>query len=428
MYTQYTRILVFLAVLMLGGVSVLAQMPEKFSYQAVIRNAENQLVVDTEIGIQISMLQGSEEGEAVYVETHAPQTNANGLISIEIGGGNAEKGKLAGINWGDGPYFIHTAIDINGGTNYNIEGVQQILSVPFAIHAKTSEIADSLSGGIVEEDPVFQASPAAGVEEGDIGNWREAYSWGDHSGQVKALEDRINALEKLLAEQGYHLPITDVDGNSYRVVQIGNQLWMGDNLRTSRYSDGTPIQTGLTEEEWATTSEGAFEVYDHEAVDGVDSSEEMIEAYGALYNWYAVVAERGLCPTGWRVPTTEDFNEMVEHITSVYEEPPGVQLKSCRQINSPHGGDCATEEHPRWHGFGNHNGKDMWGFGILPAGVVRATGGTINIGLLGYFWTANEVEEDQSRAYFRSTGFHLNTFGQGNTGKGWGHSIRCIRE
>jgi hypothetical protein len=125
-----------------------AQAPQKMSYQAVIRDGSTNLVTSHAVGMRIQILQTSEFGAAVYVETHSTTTNANGLVTLEIGSGNIVLGTFAGINWANGPYFIKVETDIAGGTNYSITGVSQILSVPYALYAKT---ADSYT----ESDPVF---------------------------------------------------------------------------------------------------------------------------------------------------------------------------------------------------------------------------------------------------------------------------------
>ena len=93
-----------------------SQAPQKMSYQAVIRNSSNALVISTPVGMQISILQGSSSGTAVYVETQTPSTNANGLVSLEIGTGTVIAGTFATINWATGPYFIKTETDLTGGT------------------------------------------------------------------------------------------------------------------------------------------------------------------------------------------------------------------------------------------------------------------------------------------------------------------------
>ncbi|MBX7203994.1 MAG: tail fiber domain-containing protein [Bacteroidia bacterium] len=118
------------------GLRSFAQSPDKMSYQAVIRNNSNALVTNTTVGMRISIIQGSLFGASVYVETQTPATNANGLISIEIGSGTPVNGTMAAINWANGPYFIKTETDPTGGTNYTITGTSQLLSVPYALYAK----------------------------------------------------------------------------------------------------------------------------------------------------------------------------------------------------------------------------------------------------------------------------------------------------
>jgi len=155
-----------------------AQSPEKMSYQAVIRNTGDALVINTQVGMQISILQGSAGGTAVYVETQTPTTNANGLVSFEIGTGTVQSGTFATIDWANGPYFIKTETDLAGGTTYTITGTSQLLSVPYALHAKTAE---TLSGGITETDPIFGASVASGITGTDTTNWNSAFGWGSHA-------------------------------------------------------------------------------------------------------------------------------------------------------------------------------------------------------------------------------------------------------
>jgi len=124
--------------------TLLAQSPQKMSYQVIIRDASNKLVINHSVGMRISILQGSATGTAVYTETQTPTTNANGLITTEIGSGAILSGTFSAIDWANGPYFIKTETDPTGGINYTISGTSQLLSVPYALYAKTAE---SLTGG-----------------------------------------------------------------------------------------------------------------------------------------------------------------------------------------------------------------------------------------------------------------------------------------
>jgi hypothetical protein len=123
---------------------IFSQTPQKMSYQALIRDAGNVLVTNHEVGIQISILQGSATGTPVYVETQNPTTNANGLVTIEIGAGTPVTGTFEGIDWSAGPYYIKTETDPAGGTNYTISGTSQLLSVPYALYSKTSGTSPEL--------------------------------------------------------------------------------------------------------------------------------------------------------------------------------------------------------------------------------------------------------------------------------------------
>ena len=131
------KLLPTLALLLLVSLSK-AQSPQKMSFQAVVRNSNNQLVSNASVGMRISVLQGSASGTAAYVETHNVSTNANGLATLEIGSGSVVSGTFAGINWANGPYFLKTESDPNGGANYSVTTTTQLLSVPYALYAETS--------------------------------------------------------------------------------------------------------------------------------------------------------------------------------------------------------------------------------------------------------------------------------------------------
>ncbi len=116
-----------------------SQAPNAMSYQAVIRDANNKLVSNQSVSMQISILQGSASDPSVYTETQTLTTNANGLASMEIGSGTIVLGSFSAIDWANGPYFIKTETDPTGGSTYTITGTSQLLSVPYAMHAKTAE-------------------------------------------------------------------------------------------------------------------------------------------------------------------------------------------------------------------------------------------------------------------------------------------------
>ncbi|MCJ7758778.1 MAG: hypothetical protein MUP24_11615, partial [Gillisia sp.] len=133
------------SLLMLIHISVFGQTPEKMSYQAVIRDNSDVLLKNSNVNLKIILRQGSPNGSSVYEETHYTMTNKNGLLSLEIGSGFIEKGSFNEINWSQGPFFIETLLDLEGKSNFKINGISEMLSVPYALHAKS---ADSFTGKI----------------------------------------------------------------------------------------------------------------------------------------------------------------------------------------------------------------------------------------------------------------------------------------
>ncbi len=218
--------------------------------------------------------------------------------------------------------------------------------------------------------------------------------------------------------------LKDIDGNLYRTIKFGQQEWMAENLRVTRYNDGEVIHrhhypAGEVRIIQGDRKDGRYGNYPHELIDGIDSDTEVIEAYGLHYNWYAVETKK-LCPAGWRVPGLSDWEELSSHLMDNYPHienslDVAAALRSCRQEDSPLGDDCNTYEHPRWNKEGinywSHlpiessgmwivaeprekwplTGTDEFGFSAMPAGkyialplsgIWRAYG----IGFLSEFW------------------------------------------
>ncbi len=127
--------IIYLVTMLLLSVSAFSQVPQYISYQAVVRNSNNVLVTNSQVGVSISIVKDSANGTVVYNELHTPTTNANGLFSIAIGSAPFSSGKFSTINWSTGVYYIKSQIDPTGGLNFSITGTSQILCVPYAIYA-----------------------------------------------------------------------------------------------------------------------------------------------------------------------------------------------------------------------------------------------------------------------------------------------------
>ncbi|MBN1180703.1 MAG: hypothetical protein JXB49_00350 [Bacteroidales bacterium] len=165
------KILYYVIVSLLIAVSLSGQAPNSLKYQAIVRDASGE-IISTQVGMRISILQGSSTGTPVCVEEFTPTPNEFGLVTIEIGSVNTLD--FGAIDWSTGTYFVKVELDPDGGTAYDEMGTSQLLSVPYALYANKANTA-------TENDPVFGASPAETIESSDITDWSTAYGWGDHS-------------------------------------------------------------------------------------------------------------------------------------------------------------------------------------------------------------------------------------------------------
>ncbi len=230
--------------------------------------------------------------------------------------------------------------------------------------------------------------------------------------------------------------VIDIEGNVYQTVVIGGREWMAENLRTTKYADGSDVPGGLNDGEWGGALYGAYSIYPHALINGLNSDEEVVNAYGLLYNWYAVDDDRNLCPDGWHVPSHAEWTELEDYLMDEYDltnnhtdvNGLGSALKSCRQVNSPLGGDCVTNEHPRWNAHSVHHGSDLVGFGTLPAGRRRLNGVFFDIGHMGFFWTSTSHTNTHAinRTLYSDAG-HISGFFSMNYRKTIGYSVRCVK-
>ncbi|MCB9360451.1 MAG: hypothetical protein H6587_07700 [Flavobacteriales bacterium] len=159
--------LIFTLVHLLIFTFAFAQAPQSFEYQAVVRDASGNLLVNQAVGIQITIKQGSATGTSVYQETFNATTNLYGLINLQIGTGTTGD-DFTTINWANGAYFLEVAIDVTGGTTYSVMGTSQLLSVPYALHAKTVEV-DNVDDA--DADPTNEIELPSSANVGDVLTW-----------------------------------------------------------------------------------------------------------------------------------------------------------------------------------------------------------------------------------------------------------------
>ena len=603
-----------MTIMVLAVAVAMAQAPEKFTYQAVVRSASNSLVANAPVGVRVSILQGGVNGTLVYMETQTGVTNANGLITLQIGGGNVQQGAFADIDWANGPFFLKSETDPNGGSNYSITTTQQMLSVPYALYSK--EAGNGFSGdyndlvnvpqipqipadvsafnndagyitdytetdpqynawnkdyndlinkptiptvptyvsaftndagyltNFTETDPQFSAwdkdyndltnkptlfsgnyndltnkpmiptvptnvsaftndagyltsadvQQAAGVPtvvsafQNDAGyvtaNQLDAAGyitaadvpaqvnadWNATTGAAKILNkptiptvpsnvsvfnndahyiteaqlnallatmnNTIDSLRNRIGELEMHqtqpqtdtaimahaclglATVTDYDLTVYNTVQIGNQCWMRENLRSTHYADGTAIAAGTTSS--TTTAyyyplQGDF-------------------TYGYLYNWKAVMRNssnsqsnpsgvQGVCPNGWHVPSDAEWDELQNYVSSQsHYLCNGDNNNVAKALAAKTGwvsstGTCAV---------GNIQvSNNATGFSALPAGH-NYGGSYTNYGTAATFWSSTEA--GSANTFDRSVDYSNAVFTRSNHPKGYGFSVRCLRD
>jgi hypothetical protein len=185
---KYKHLLI-IALLICGIIS--AQTPQKMSYQAIARNADGTLVSEKQVGVKISILQNSSSGNTVYAEIHTITTNVNGLITLEIGTGAVVSGSFTAIDWGSDTFFLKTETDLNGGSNYTITGTSQLLSVPYALHAKTA--ANVFSGNYNDLTNTPKVNDLKTYSIGDFAHGGVVF-WVDESGQHGLVCSKVNQI------------------------------------------------------------------------------------------------------------------------------------------------------------------------------------------------------------------------------------------
>jgi len=221
------RIFITFAFAFIGSLSF-AQSPSKMSFQAVIRNNSNNLVVNSPVGMRISILQGSSSGPATYVETHVPSTNANGLATFEIGGGTIISGTFNGIDWSNGPYFVKTETDPTGGTSYTITGTTQILSVPYSLYSLKAESAENVPAnvGAFFNDAGYLTTEVDGSTSNELQTISRTGTTVSLSNGGGSYQDSVNVYT---AGNGINITGTTISSNAITVGDIKHGFQMADH-------------------------------------------------------------------------------------------------------------------------------------------------------------------------------------------------------
>lgn len=210
--------------------------------------------------------------------------------------------------------------------------------------------------------------------------------------------------------------ITDADGNIYNVVSIGNQCWMKENLKTTKYRNGSLIPGNLNETMWSLTTTGAQADYNDDTVNTV--------IYGKLYNGYAIAEPAGLCPAGWHVPTDADWNELVKFLD------PGADTTTVNGVQSAIAGGKLKATGSLQLGTGlwqdPNIATNQSGFSGLATGFRLSDGTYVGLSSDGCWWTSTQYSTFDAGKF--SLYFNLSSVSREPDGKVTGLSVRCVRD
>jgi len=390
------RILFTTLVLLISGL-LLAQSPALIPYQAIARNASGEPIANNTINVRFTMHHGSAGGPLVWQELQTLSTSALGLFTAQLG----SSVPFSAVNWSNGEKFMQVEIDLGNG--YIDIGTQQLLSVPYALHAGSVRLDVSTTGDtLFVGDGSFVIIP--GISEAN------SLSTGTTLHTCGAPNIHNPNLT--------YGTMTDQEGNVYKTIVIGTQEWMAENLNSSIYRNGDAIPTNLDSITWSSTVNGAWSYYLNDPSYACP--------FGKLYNWYTCVDIRDLCPLGWHIPSDEEWTVLGDFLGGF--EFAGSRLKSVGSIESGNGiwtnsiYDSQTQS--------NIDATNESGFSAIPGGLcMQSYFG--DIGAMGWWWSSSVIQEigfdfplNLYLNYF--DGYFLRSYT--DFSRNTGFSVRCLKD
>lgn len=221
----------------------------------------------------------------------------------------------------------------------------------------------------------------------------------------------LNCDKKSSTGPGSINSVTDIDGNVYQTVTIGNQTWMAENLKVTHYRNGDAIFYMTNRTSWGNLTTGAYCYYNYSPTHAA--------TYGLLYNWYAVIDSRDIAPEGWHVPTDEDWKELEMFL-------------GMSQSEADESGDRGTDEGGQLKETGtshwstpNMGATNESGFTALPGGYISIDN-FYELGDYGYFWSSSEGGSNS--AWFRVLSYISSVINRSDYDRGDGFSVRCVKD
>jgi uncharacterized protein (TIGR02145 family) len=381
---------------LLVSAMLFAQAPALIPYQAIARNAAGEPLASSTLNARFTIHDLTATGASVWQELQTVTTSSLGLFTVQLGSNVA----LSNVNWATGAKFMQVEIDL--GQGFVDMGTQQLLSVPYALHSSSALSAgDGISNVSLTGDTLFLNNGSFVIIPG--------ISAANNSGGGGSTGTTAHTC----GTSNVHNPdltygsMTDQEGNVYKTIVIGTQEWMAENLNTSIYRNGDAIPTNLDEGTWQNTTSGAWAYYNNDASYACP--------YGKLYNWYACVDARQLCPVGWHVPTDAEWTVLTDYLGG--EAVAGGKMKTTGTIEAATG---------LWYSP-NTGATNSSGFSGAPGGFRNDHGGYyVGIGDFGVWWSSSEL--DTYYAWSRFLDYNDDFAYRDDLNKRNGFSVRCLRD
>ena len=377
--------------LMLAVTTLFAQVPSQFTYQAVVRDANGSLLANGNVGLRLTLLQGSATGTRVWTSSQMVTTNANGLFTVAVGAGGAS---LDDVDWSQGPYFLKSEVDPTGGNNYTVSTIQQLISVPYAMRAATVEshsLADAAAQGNAVQSQIKQLSDP--TEEMDAVNLRtlnaalalmqqriDSISGGNGGGSGQATGDWVDlGLPSGLLWATHNVGATSPE-------EFGDYYAWGETTTKQTYN-------------WSTYAYGndynQLTKYCSSSSCGLNGYTDTLTFLQAMDD--AATANMG---NGARIPTMEEWQELINHCSRVWVAHNNVM--GCR--------------------FTGPNGNTLF----LPAAGYRWGDELSRAGSYGGYWSSSLYADYPDYAW----GFYFYSSGQNvdYSYRSGGFSVRAVRQ
>jgi len=391
------KVTTILAAILLMAVGAAAQ---KLSYQAVVRNSSNELVPNTALTVEVSILDAV--GAVQYAETHSATTNQNGLLVLTIGDGTVTAGTtVADVNWNGAA--IQSVV--KNGSIVVATITSPVNAVPYALQAgnvSAMSVADLLAlVGSMTDAEKEQLRDALGVTGG--GSDPATFVCGTSK-------------------------MVDADGNEYETVQIGTQCWTKTNLRSTKDRNGNLFINGMTAALGSYTEEVDSVVYiPTDAAWSENNSSVTYDegTFGYYYNWPAAML---VCPAGWHLPSDAEWNTMEATVSgsdwqTSYETSTGWRGDHAGKLAG--GDDWQPSSTANAPGNTTYSGWGASGFSAVPAGSCYGS----SFGSAGNnanFWSSTQY--DSLNAWYRYLVYGGASVGRDGGAKGYGCSVRCLRD